>query len=305
MNKVPMKTLWQRTFVLFQSGWRQHILVIVPPLILSVLIYVAGNTFLHELMRGVRVSGKLNPLLWVVIGKTLAVRLPEFGLPWILMIIAYAALSANILAKSTIQHAGAISTSYASALARLGPLVKIGMFTFAAAVAGYAILAACASGIAFSSLIPGQDRYVVLEIILLGGFASWTGFLSRVALSVPLLIDKDNEARGAVNAMRWSIKISEGYELFFLLVVYQAFLLNIVGPWLGKLGLYYLWTRNSISSNSYVWLGHSVEALFLIAVETLIFVAFTGLYVELKEANKVVQGPECSEGNGAIPDSPR
>lgn len=302
MSKIPMSVLWQRTLLIYRSDWKQHFLTALPPAIISVLIYVAGNLLLIELYRKAR-PFDVNRML-LITAKALAVRLSEFGLPWVLTTIAYAAVSANILVKSPASER-AISDSYSSARERLGPLSRVGLITFAAMVAGYAISSACAFVLGFSSFVSKQYRLVTLEVVMAGGLILWASLLSRAALSVPILMTSDNWALGAWGAIKKSIKMSDGYEPYFILLVAQTLLLSFFGPWMGRQMLLQLWSRGAVSANAYEWIGYSLDALLPAAIETFAFVGFTVLYMELLERGDVVHDLESTEGAGAIPISPR
>src|SRR5260370_24086059 len=78
INKPSTKLLWKRTYSLYYSGWRRHFLAALPPSVFSVLVYVAGNALLHQLSRGFRISGRLDQSFWILIIRTLGVRVPEF-----------------------------------------------------------------------------------------------------------------------------------------------------------------------------------------------------------------------------------
>jgi hypothetical protein len=300
MSKIPARVLWQRTLLIYRSDWKQHFLTALPPAIISVLIYVAGNLLLVELYRGTRPFDVNHMLL--VIAEALPVRLTEVGLPWILTTIAFAAVSANILGKNPARER-AMSDSYSSTRERLGPLFRVGLITFAAMVAGYAIW--CSFLIGFSSSIPKQYRVMTLEVVLAVGVILWAGILSRAALSVPFLMTRDNRNRGAWDAIKKSIKMSEGYEPFFIFLVAQTLLLSFLGPWLGRLVLLQLYLRGSVSANAYKWIGYCLDALLPAAIETFAFVGFTVLYMELLEKGNEVHDVEFDEGTVAIPISPR
>lgn len=304
MSKIPARVLWQRTLLIYRSDWKQHFLTALPLAILSAAIYVAGNAVLHEVSRGFRISGGFNHTLWIVLARTLAVRIPEFGLPWVLTTIAYAAVSANILAKGSPRNDLGISDSYTSARERLGPLLRIGTFTFLSMLAGYAIVAVCEFGILISSMMPSQNRLILAEAVMFVGLSLWAGLVSRAALSVPILMTSDNRILGSWGAIKKSIKMSEGYEPYFILLVAQTLLFSFLGPWTGRQMLLQLWSRGSVSANAYEWIGYSLDALVPAAIETFAFVGFTVLYMELLARGSSVQ-IESTEGAGAIPISPR
>jgi len=302
MSKIPTRVLWQRTLLIYRSDWKKHFLTALPPAIISVLIYVAGNLLLIELYRRAR-SFDVNQML-LITAQSLAVRLIEVGLPWTLTTLAYAAVSANILIKSP-TSGRAISDSYSSARERLGPLFRVGLITFVAMIAGYAISSACSFVIGFSSFVPKQFRLMTFEVLLAVCVILWAGLLSRAALSAPILMTSDDRTQGAWDAIKKSIKMSEGYEPFFIFLVAQTLLLSFLGPWLGREVLLQLWLRSSVSANAYKWIGYSLDALLPAAIETFAFVGFTVLYLELVERDNGVQDVELDEGTVAIPISPR
>jgi hypothetical protein len=302
MSKIPTRVLWQRTLLIYRSGWKEHFLTALPPAIISVLIYLAGNLLLVELYRVGRPFYVNHVLL--ITSKALAVRLTEFALPWILTTLAYAAVSANILLKSPTSER-AISDYYSPARERLGSLFRVGLITFPAMVAGYAISLAFSFVIGFSSFVPKQHRLMTLDLVLAASVILWAGLLSRAALSVPILMTSDNRTQGAWDAIKKSIKMSEGYEPFFIFLVAQTLLLSFLGPWVGRQVLLQLWLRDSVSANAYSWIGYSLDALLPAAIETFAFAGFTVVYMELRGASRVVQDAESTEGIGSIPISPR
>jgi energy-converting hydrogenase Eha subunit A len=304
MNKPAMKVLWKRTYSLYCSGWRRHFLTALPPAVFSVLVYVAGNVLLHELSRGFRLSGRLDRTFWILIFRTLAVRLPEFGLPWLMTAVAFAAVSSAILGNHAAENERRIADSYTSARERLGPILAVGLITFLVMVLGYAVVALCTQVIVSSPLAPKQHRVLVLEAVLGVGLALWVGLLSRAGLSIPYLMDHDGA--GAWRAIKTSIRMSDGYEPFFIFLAVQTVLFSLLGPWLGRQALLRLWARGLISAPVYEWLRYSLDALAPAAVETVLFVGFTVLYMELKRtAHEAGQEDVSSEAVSAAPLSPR
>jgi energy-converting hydrogenase Eha subunit A len=304
MNKPGMKAVWQRTQSLYRSGWKRHFLTALPPSVFSVLTYVAGNALLHELSMGFRPTGEMDRTFWILIFRTLAVRLPEFGLPWLMTAFAFAAVSSAVLGNDVAKNQSSIADSYTSARERTGPILAVGLITYLVMILGYAIVSLCAQSIAFSSLAPKQNRLFVLEAVLFAGLAIWVGLLSRAGLSIPCLMD--HEDAHAWGAIKTSIKMSDGYEPFFILLAVQTVALSILGPWLGRQALVQLWGKGLISSTALQLLGYSLDALVPAAVETVLFVGFTVLYLELKRAaNEAVQQDVPAEAVSAAPLSPQ
>ncbi|HET7871837.1 MAG TPA: hypothetical protein VFL42_04955, partial [Terriglobales bacterium] len=242
----------------------------------------------------------MDRTFWSLILRTLAVRLPQFALPWLMTTFAFAAVSSAVLGTDTKEHLHSIADSYTSARERVRPILTVGLITFLLAVAGYAAVAMCAQTIAFSQLVPRAYRGFALMTILYVGLAIWLGLLSRAGLSIPYLMQ--HEGAGAWNSVKASVSRSEGYEPFFVLLIVQTVFCSVWGPWPGRQVLFWFWRKSLIGPKTVEWLGYSLDALVPAAVETFLFVGFTVLYMELKRtANEETQQDFSSEAVRAAP----
>jgi hypothetical protein len=280
-----------------------------PPSVFSVLVYVAGDAIVKNIFRGVR-NGWIGPgggeyqrRLLIASLEALPVRLFELGLPWLMTAFAFAAVSSRLLPGSP-ESQLRIADAYTAARERLRPILAVGLITFLLTLLGGAISIFCASVLGSRRLIPAEYRVLAVQTILWVCLGGWLTMVSRLALSIPSIMD--NLHITTWRAIRASYRLSEGYQRLFLVFVAQMIGLSLLIPFLENKLLFLLWQRNFTAWAGYSWVARGLYSVLTAVLETSIFIGFTVLYMEVKDAQKPDDQEEVSsEGITAMPLSPR
>jgi len=110
----------------------------------------------------------------------------------------------------------------------------------------------------------------------------------------------------AWNAIKISCGLSEDYERFFLVLVAQTIALTLLFNFLEKTFLSLLWERNTTYWEIYPLVANGLYSVVAAVLDTGVFVGFTVLYLEVKDAPKEAAQEEAfAEGVSAAPISPR
>src|SRR5215471_2623140 len=297
VKRVPLRVLLRNTLALYFSRWKQHFLTALPPAILAVLVYAVAPVFLRAIWRGVRMGP--GPDLWLAAIQALPVQLLEFCLPWLLTAYAFAAVSCSLLPGSTGRE-HAIYDAYTLARERIRPILAVGLITFGLALVGGIVSIFCAVTLTRVPSIPREYRGVTAQVISTIGLIAWMTLLARTSLSIPCVMDRLEI--GAWKAIKTTTRLTDGYEPFFFLLIAPTISLSVLVPLLCRQAFAHLWDRGLINSVGYQWLGYGIDVIAAAALETLAFVGFTILYLELPQlADDKVQGDAPSQAMSAAP----
>jgi hypothetical protein len=301
MKRVRLKVLVGKTLALYFSRWKQHFLTALPPAILAVLVYAVAPVFLRAIRHGVRpVPG---PDLWLAVIEAVPVQLLEFCLPWLLTAYAFAAVSCSLLPGS-MGREHAIYDAYTLARERIRPILAVGLITFGLALVGGIVSIFCAVTLTRGPSVPREYRGVAAEVIFTAGLIAWMTLLARTSLSIPCLMDRLEIS--AWQAIKTTSRLTDGYEPFFFLLIAPTISLSVLVPLLCRQAFAQLWDRGLINGTGYRWLGYGMDVIAAAALETLAFVGFTILYLELAQlADDKVQGDVPSEAMSAAVIGPR
>ena len=185
----------------------------------------------------------------------------------------FAAVATTVLRVSR-EEKPAISDAFTQARIRIGALTVVALlcwtiFWLGRAVAGYALLAALHR----LQLDPGF--YAMVAILSIPSLLL-AGLLSRLALTVPVLMDKP--AASLKEALRTSMKETEGWELFFMMFLVKSAVAGFCLYWLGDYGLDSLWQHNMLTETTFPWAQQTLYISIAAAVESPLFIAFSILY---------------------------
>jgi hypothetical protein len=112
------------------------------------------------------------------------------------------------------------------------------------------------------------------------------GLLSRLALTVPVLMDKPDVS--LKEALRTSVKKTEGWELFFMMFLVKSAILGLGLYWLVNHGLDWLWQRHMLTQTTYPWFARALYICIAAAVESPMFIAGSILYRDASSSREKV-----------------
>ena len=124
------------------------------------------------------------------------------------------------------------------------------------------------------SALPWAVVVVVLPWIVIAGL------LSRFALAIPLLME--NESITVREAIRSSVRKTDGWEFFFMLFLAKSAILGYAIYWVAEYGFGQLWEHTSLGESAYYWITWAFYTCLAAMLESPLFIAFSILHRELK-----------------------
>lgn len=194
---------------------------------------------------------------------------------WIVSSFFFAAVASIVLATAD-EERPAIADAFTRARARIGAVSAIAILCWTIFWLGRAA-ASLALWSAMDRLRLRPGYYGMLLIFCLM-FLLLAGLLSRLGLVVPVLMDKP--AASLKEALRISIKKTEGWEPFFMMFLAKSAILGYVFYWLGDYGLEWLWQHGTLNQTTYPWAAQTLYISLAAALESPLFIAFSILYRE-------------------------
>src|SRR5436305_8258512 len=149
-NPTPMENLrpanWyllRRTYQLYGSCWKRHVLIALAPTLFSFLIYFLGGQLATTVSRQLTRwdAGHLSPRSVEITAARLAIQFLYFGLTWILTIHAFAAVC-NAVTENTSPEMQGIRDAYSAVRERLSGIVRVSMITYVLAAVGFELVLA-------------------------------------------------------------------------------------------------------------------------------------------------------------------
>ncbi|MBZ5492719.1 MAG: hypothetical protein LAO76_17490 [Acidobacteriia bacterium] len=219
---------------------------------------------------------------------------------WIISAFFFAAVAAHVLAPKSL-HESAISDAYSVAKSRLGELVTIALLTwtlfwFLRGLAAFAILWPLLGRI--------SSRYNWLLELLLGLLLVVIGgLLSRLGLVIPeLVLHPDTQLKTAIKN---SLRKSEGWERFFILLLAKSAVIAYCAYWLLGIGMDFLWERSRVAPDVYSWLEWVLYIVTAAVLEPPLFIAFSLLHREIESSTNQTESVEASAEGCNTSFSPR
>lgn len=191
---------------------------------------------------------------------------------WTISAFFFAAIAANI-AGADAQEPYALSGAYTPARARLSAIVKLALLTWT--------LFWIARAMALFALFQFIDyrrpgNYWVLNGLLYVLLLLLAGLLSRFGLAIPELIRNANVPLR--QAVRHSLKQTEGWEPFFILFLAKSAIAGYCIYLLAGSGMDWLWQRGVLSDNLFFWVEWLLYICIAAILEPPLFIAFSLLH---------------------------
>jgi len=208
---------------------------------------------------------------WGEIVEAGLVRFGGFFVSWFLACFALAAIAtvANGLDEEE-GHGIWKSDSFQRAREHFGAVLLVGMFTFFAFIAGMAVVLLAdlalfrVLGKAHFSRYNYGTTFVGSLAVL--SIVSWFG------MAIPLILSSD---LGVWAALKRSLKISNGYEGFLVLLVVESTVGSYVAWYAIHYGLMFLFPPQLRSAEWYGWLVYAVAIIASAAVQPPMFIGFS------------------------------
>lgn len=279
MNDPNLRTItWgyilARSYGLYtQRFWTYFRIALLPAVVVSGLHYLEKSVY-PRLFHGLPRWSPTFTLLGVFQGWS------EGAVYWTVSAFFFAAIATNVLGTPSDSP---LADAYSPARRRLRPVVTGAVLTWT--------LFWIARAVVFFSVFELLGRFS-----LLGNYwAVWlnSGVLllvlaplfSKFGLVIPELIA--DPAISLRQALRNSLKMTEHWELFFMLFVLKSALVGYGMFWLCNLGLDELWQRGFLKPeiDPYVtwWISVSIAAI----LESPLFISFSVLYAELNNKRDI------------------
>jgi hypothetical protein len=194
---------------------------------------------------------------------------------WVVSSFFFAAVASNVLV-TTDEEKPAISDAFTRARARLSAVTVAALLSWTIFWLGRAT--------ASFALWSVMDRlrmrlgYYGMTLIFSISFLLLAGLLSRLGLVIPVLMDKPGAS--LTEALKTSVRITEGWEPFFMMFLAKSAILGYGFYWLGDYALGWLWQHGSLNATTYPWAAQTLYISLAAALESPLFIAFSILYRE-------------------------
>jgi len=169
---------------------------------------------------------------------------------WVLSAFLFAAVAAEVLAGE--ESSTVLADSFTQARARLGPIFAVSLLVWTC----YAVSRVTASFAVFPIIFRFQPGPLIgyalfnLPIVLI------CGLLSRLGPAIPELID--DPAITFSSAVRNSVRKTENWEPFFMLLVVKSAIAAYAFYWVAARGLDWLWQRGILTATFNPWVSRIV-----------------------------------------------
>ncbi len=271
--------LLRRTYELYGSLWKRHVLIAFPPTIFSFLVYFLGGQLLAAVSRSFTRwdASHFTPRFFEITAARLAIRFLYSGLTWIFTMCAFAAVCSAIV-ENTSPEMQNIRDAYSNVRERLSGIVRVGMISYLPAAFGFWVVAAGSAPIAFKL---GSLRHFELAYWMLAsaGFVALFSFLCRFGLSIPYLMGR-RPPIPVREAMRVSLRMTKDRESYFAVLVLKLVVASFGGYWLGHYLIHKLWLTYDFSYATSRWFMVIWGIILAVISEPFLFIGLTVLYQE-------------------------
>jgi hypothetical protein len=270
---LTASALLRQTYSLYSERFKTLFLIALPPAILAYFCGFIQRVVIGAMQTNGWISSRSFPTLWMVLT---AVALLEGAIYWIASGFFFAGIATNVLQKD--ENLPAIYDAFRVARTRLAALVIAslatwGIFVVARTVLGFAVVTLIERlGLFNRTMVLGSAILIVLVLI--------SGLVSRLGLAIPILIDNPNAS--ASQALRESLRITEGWETFFMLFLIKAGAVGYAAYWLVNQALFRLYERGMPREEVRPWLASVLYICLAAMLESPLFISFSLLYENSK-----------------------
>jgi hypothetical protein len=256
-----------------QRFWTYFSIALLPAVVVSGFHYLEKSVYPRLFHALPRWSPKFA-LLGVFQGWS------EGAVYWMISAFFFAAIAANVLGTP---RDSPLSDAYSPARMRLRPVVAIALLTWTIFWIGRgAIFFAAFELLGRSSWIRNYWAVTLAGGALLLALATP---LSKFGLVIPELIAAPSTSLG--HTLRNSLKMTQHWELFFMLFLLKSALVGYGMFWLCNLALDELWDRGLLTPEVAPYVTWLVSVSIAAMLESPLFISFSVLYAELKNKQDI------------------
>lgn len=270
------RLLLKDVYRVYTGQFRRWFAITVPTSLLGSAILLLADRKIREIYRSFPATQITHHTAEVA--QTAVLRYGSFLISWFLGCFALAAIAtlANNLDKGDRQDIW-ISDSFQRARERFGPLVLAAVATSSIFLAGMAaielILVSFVRALGWAHFSRFNYAAVVVGVVLI------SSIVSRFGMAIPLILAEDI---GAWAALKRSLKISNGHEIFLSMLVCESVLGSFVAGYAVHFGLTFLFPAQLRYTGWYGWLVYFVAILASAAVQPPMFIGFSLLAADKK-----------------------
>ena len=276
INSPGIKTLnWayvlNRTYGLYgKNFWKYFRIAFVP----GVIAYLCGS-FVQIVTRAAVKMFPLTRSSFLATG--VANGWLNGAVYWSISAFFLAAIAASFEATAD-EDAPAVGDAYTLPRQRLGTILAVALLTWTLFWLGKILVGLAMFGflsranlLTHRGLVNGL--YYLMLILLVG-------LIARFALAIPELMH--DLAISAGNAMKRSLKLTEGWELFFIGFLIKSAIVGYGAYWITDIGLDWLWDHWRYNVDIFPWIERAIYISIGACLESPLFIACSVLAQELR-----------------------
>jgi hypothetical protein len=270
LGGVPRpRLLLKNVYGVYTGQFRRWFAITAPTSVLASIILLMADRKIREIYSSFPITEILFHKLEVA--ETGVLRYGSFFLSWFLGCFALAAIAtvANGLNRDE-EGSVWISDSFQRAREHFGGLFLTAIVTFSIFLTGMAgvefILSALIRLLGWARFSRFTYGAYFFGTVAVAGIVSWLG------MAIPLLLA---ENIGVWAALKKSLKLSNGYEGFLLLLVVESLAGSYVAWYVVHYGLWFLFPVQLRYTAWYGWLVYCVSILASAAVQPPMFIGFS------------------------------
>jgi hypothetical protein len=258
----------------YTAEFRRWLAITAPTSLLASVVLLMADRKIVQIFRSFPITQISFHMLEVAEGGSL--RYGSFFISWFLGCFALAAIATVINGLNEGESDDVwISDSFQRARERFGPLLVTAILTYGIFLIG---MAAAEVIISASIRVVGWARFSrynywasSIGVVVVGSIVGWFG------MAIPLILA---DGTGVWSALKRSVKISDGYEVFIFLLICESMVGTYVAWYAVSYGLAFLFPAQLRYTQWYGWVVYFVTILASAAVQPPMFIGFSLLASE-------------------------
>jgi hypothetical protein len=206
---------------MYKAHFRSWLAITAPASILAIAVDVIVSNRVREMFSSIPFSDLFHH--WPELAAATSMRFGSYFLVWLLGCFAFGAIASLVDKVSdgpgeeedTVSHPG-LSDNYEGARERVGPLLLLAVFTFILFLGGCGINILVDSAV---SRVIGRNSNSVILWSSIVGYVVMASVLAWFGPAIPLAVCRH---RTAWQALRESIRVSNGFEGFLFILVVES-----------------------------------------------------------------------------------
>jgi hypothetical protein len=263
------RLLLKDVYKTYTAEFRRWFTITAPTSLLASMAVLMADRKIREILTSFPIAEIFYHKLEVA--EADALHYGSFFVSWFLGCFALAAIATVINGLNKGERDDVwISDSFQRARERFGPLLITAIVTFGIFIAGMA-----AAEFIISALIRvvGWARFSrfnywpsIISVVIVGSIVGWFG------MAIPMILA---EGTGVWSALKRSLKVSDGYEIFIFLLICESLVGSYVAWYAVSYGLAFLFPAQLRYTQWYGWVVYFVTILASAAVQPPMFIGFS------------------------------